>query len=216
MARTTNAVRARYEYDKRAMRYRDRRTGVWVKTASVKAATTRVINGVRKDMRALADDMAKGRIKLADWQRRMEQEIKSLHVSMAMAGAGGMGQMTQADYGRVGRRLRFEYERLARFAEQIKTGTTTLGAIRARVDMYITSGHTTHEDARRAQAIEEGYTHERNVLGNTDHHCTDGERPGCTEMTKMGVVPLGTLTPPGRRQCISRCDCSIRYSRITR
>ena len=209
----TDPLKSRYEYNRRSMRYRDRRTGQWVSTKTVKRATIKVINASKAAMRTLAQDMAGRRIKLGEWQRRMEVEIKNLHVSMAMAGAGGMAQMTPRDYGRVGARLRFEYSRLQRFAEQIKAREVTMNMIESRVDMYVSAGHISHEAARKDQAYDQDYKYESNVLGRTDQHCRTKDRPGCIEQTRLGRVPIGSLVPVGERQCISRCDCSIKYHR---
>lgn len=208
-----NPLIARYEYNQRSMRYRDRRTGKWVAQKTVKRATIKVIEASKAAMRTLANDMAGRRIKLSEWQRRMEVEIKNLHVSLAMAGAGGMSQMTPRDYGRVGARLRFEYSRLERFAQQIKDRKVTRNMIAARVEMYVSAGHISHEAARKDQAGDQGYTFESNVLGRTDQHCRTNQRPGCIEQTRLGRVPIGSLVEVGERQCLSRCDCSIKYHR---
>lgn len=219
MPATLTSVRARYEYNPRTMRYRDTRSGRWVQRRVVKAAVTRVISAATLSMRTLARDMAAQRITLGQWQERMAAEIKSLHVATAMAGAGGMGQMKPRDYGRVGARLKFEYDRLERFAGQLADGQVTERQLLNRVEMYVASGHTTHEAARFDQAVDAGYSYESNVLGRREHHCKttpEKPRPGCLDQTARGRVPLGTLVPVGERQCLSRCGCGIAYHRKLR
>jgi hypothetical protein len=130
-----------------------------------------------------------------------------------MVGAGGLANMTPADYGRVGARLRFEYDRLARFAKQLKNREFTRKQLMSRVEMYCNAGHVSHEAARFDAAIGADMEEEKNNLGARENHCQTkpGGRPGCLNMTAMGWVPIGTLTPVGQRQCLSSCGCYPSY-----
>jgi hypothetical protein len=82
--------------------------------------------------------------------------------------------------------------------------------------MYVNGVNGSYEDAQRAAAINAGYEYERNVLGRTENHCKSGTRPGCVEQTRLGWVPIGTLTPIGGRTCLSSCKCQIVYRRAAR
>lgn len=209
---TVVALRTKYSYSRATLRYRNNLTGQWVKAREVKRAVNATIASAQKEMRLLASDMAKRRITLGQWQERFAAEIKNLHVSNAMAGAGGMGQMAAQDYGRVGQRLRFEYERLAKFAADLKARKFTENELYARVEMYIAAGNVSYEGAKRDGAIAAGYDLEKNVLGKNENHCTTkGGIIGCVEVTALGKQPIGTLPAPGYRRCISRCYCMLRY-----
>jgi hypothetical protein len=151
----------------------------------------------------------------------MAGEIKNLHTSAAMAGAGGMAAMTPQDYGRVGARLRFEYERLAQFARDLKDRQFTAGALMARVDMYVNAASASHEAARRDGAVRNGFDEERNLLGASERHCSakdrkNATRPGCVEETARGWVAIGMLSPVGHRLCISNCACSLDFRKSPR
>jgi hypothetical protein len=137
--------------------------------------------------------------------------LKNLHVSGAMAGAGGMANMTAVDYGRVGQRLRFEYRRLAQFARDVKARKLTRDQVTARVEMYVAGLNGTFEETRREKAIAAGFTLERNVLGKNENHCRTGDRIGCPELSAQGWGPIGNMPAPGRRQCLSRCFCRMTY-----
>jgi hypothetical protein len=109
----TVAVKTRFTYNPRTLRYRDNASGRFVRGSTVKRATFAVVKGSRAEMRRLTNDMIARRMDLGEWQDRFAAEVKNLHTSLAMAGAGGMASMTPSDWGRVGQRLRFEYSRLA-------------------------------------------------------------------------------------------------------
>lgn len=213
----TVSVKAKFTYSPATMRYRDNASGRFVSTKKVKRAVDTVIRKSSEEMRSLARDLADRRITLGAWQEKFAAEIKNLHISSAMAGAGGMRQMTQQDYGRVGQRLRFEYQRLEGFAQALKRREFTEGELMSRVEMYIASGNTSFAGARSDAAVGAGFDQEKNVLGRTEQHCRTGKgKVGCLELTRQGWQPIRTLTPVGYRRCISRCGCYIRYRRKPR
>ena len=51
--------------------------------------------------------------------------LKREYLQNAALGAGGWDRLTQADYGRIGGKLRAEYARLANMAEQVAAGEVT-------------------------------------------------------------------------------------------
>lgn len=214
MPATIAAVKTRYTYNARAMRYRDSRTGRYVAATKVKRAVDTVVRSASNDMRALARQLANREITLAKWQGDFAAALKSLHVASAIAGAGGLANMSARDYGTVGARLRFEYERLEQFAQALARREFTWGELRARVEMYCAAGHVSHEDARFNSAKDVAMTHEYNRLGRREKHCKTGNgRVGCLDLTEAGVVPIGTLPRPGDRRCLSRCGCTVMYLR---
>jgi hypothetical protein len=217
MPATLAALKTRFSYNPRSMRYRDARTGRFVGTATVKRAVDKVIRSATDDMRKLARDLADRKISVGRWQREFAAQLKTLHVASAMAGVGGLANMTARDYGAVGARLRFEYGRLELFARDLKARKVTWGELRNRVEMYCSAGHVSHETARAYAADDALMTEERNALGRRENHCTTkGDRVGCLDLSKMGWQPRGTIPLPGNRRCLSRCGCSMRYRKAKR
>jgi hypothetical protein len=205
----TIAVNQTFEWSPSLLRYRRTATGKFVSDRAVKLGVRRVIRQSQAEMRALTDQMIRREITLAQWQERMRQELKNLHVSGAMAGAGGMANMTPADYGRVGYTLRFQYGRLAQFAKDAKARKLTPDQLRRRVEMYVSSVNGTYEETRRTKAIAAGFVEERNVLGKTENHCRTRDRVGCIELSRRGWGPIGFMPVPGQRQCLSACQCRL-------
>jgi len=199
----TVSIRSKFAWDKDAQRYR-LANGRFVKETAVKQATLRTIKSSQAEMQRLTTQLNRGELTIENWCTRFASELKNLHVSGAMAGGGGMANMTQADYGRIGQELRFQYRRLGNFAAQIKAGELTDKQIEGRTNLYVASMNKTFEAARRTKAAEV-MQEERNILGATDQHCAV-----CIEQTARGWVPIGLLVPIGARTCMANCKC--RYS----
>ncbi len=200
----TVTIKSRFTWNPKVQRYQ-LASGRFVKATAVKRATMQVIRQSQAEMRSLTQQLNRGELTIENWRARFASELKNVHVSNAMAGAGGMGNMTQSDYGRVGQELRFQYQRLNGFAAKLKAGELSEAQAEARAEMYVASGNKTFEAARRAKASEV-FTEERNVLGATDKHCE-----GCLAETARGWVPIGMLMPPGERNCMALCKCRYAF-----
>jgi hypothetical protein len=154
-----------------------------------------------------------GEISLAEWQLAMEQEIKIIHTASAASARGGWAQMTQADWGWVGQRVRAQYAYLDRFTRQIAGGQQRLdGRALMRARMYAQAARATFQEMRRryARIYKDGVTEER-VLKPNAEHCEGGDnRPGCVELAALGRQPIGTLPPIGAAQCLTFCLCTFR------
>lgn len=85
---------------------------------------------------SLTDDLLSGEINLQDWVRSMREEMKSLHISAAVIGNGGeVAAMTQADWGWVGAKLRWQYNFLDKLALTIYSQGVPSNLVR-RLQMY--------------------------------------------------------------------------------
>lgn len=179
--------------------------GRFVSFAAVRDALDAALDNHERILISLGEQLRDRSISITEWQLRMAQEIKIIHTYSAALAKGGWAQMTPADYGRVGYRLREQYAYLANFAAQIENGLPLDGRFRERVKLYAQSGRLTYHMVLRAERRLRGDTEERNVLGIADH-C--GE---CVSTTKRGWQPIGALPLIGTRQCRSNCRCHIEY-----
>ncbi|HYW90328.1 MAG TPA: hypothetical protein VFB50_21330, partial [Chloroflexota bacterium] len=109
-------------WSEQAQRYRDQASGRFVSSGSVNGAVDQVVDAAGLRMRDLSAQLQVGDISLADWQSRMATEMKLLHTGAAAVGRGGWAQMTQADWGWTGQRLRVQYGFLRNFAHDVATG----------------------------------------------------------------------------------------------
>lgn len=136
----------------------------------------------------------------------IRSEAKSSHIASYAAGKGGVKQLTQADYGRLGSTLKKQYAYLDRFSADLTAGEVPLdGRFLQRVMLYVKDARRSFFQADAQAHIDAGYSAERNHLATADH-CE-----GCVEATAMGWVPIGTLVPPGGRDCLGNCLCTIEY-----
>jgi hypothetical protein len=194
-----------FTFDASTGRYRNA-SGVLVREDAIRRALDQVLDGSAQTMRELTQALIDNRLSLGAWQAGMMQEVKAVHLVGATLAQGGWNQMTQADFGWTGQRIRSQYGYLRNFAAQIASGTQPLNGIAlARAELYAHAGRQTHRAAVERAAKERGMEQERNVLGSADH-CS-----GCLDQTSRGWVGIGELVPCGSRNCLSRCRCSIEY-----
>lgn len=173
----------------------------------VEGAVVRVMQRSSERVTALAERLRAGSVSLKEWQALMAAELKAAHLAAGAAARGGFQNMSPADYGRVGRRLRDEYGWLRGFAEQVASGKQRLdGTLATRAQLYAEAVWTTYHKSRRALASEVGAVEERNVLDAGKQHCA-----GCLAAAAPGWVPVGTLTAVGTRECGPRCGCRLEY-----
>ena len=158
------------------------------------------------ETRELADAYRKGNISLGRWEREMRALTKDSHLLNAAAAKGGWDRLTPADYGRVGQAVREQYRHLDGLAGELAAGFQSPdGRFITRAQMYTRSGRTTYETTSRSVARDAEFTEERSILHPADH-CES-----CVAQADLGFQPLGSLLPPGSRQCLSNCKCTLEY-----
>ena len=158
-------------------------------------------------MNTLTQQLVDQRMSLAEWQAGMMEQIKISHSAAAAASRGGWAQMSQADWGAVGRMIREQYGYLRNFAHQVASGEQLLnGTALVRADLYAGAARGTFEEMRRRyERLMNGAEEEARVLGEADH-CND-----CLEFAALGWQPVGTLPAIGESVCITRCHCTFIY-----
>lgn len=194
-----------FTFDEASDRYRDAR-GRFVTRKAVRDAIDQALSQRARRAEQLAADLRAGRISLERWRVEMRTLVRDVQLYSAAAAKGGWGELTQADYGRIGARVREQYRRLERFAQQIANRTQPLdGRFTQRGRLYAAAARSTYHAVERGMMIVRGFDQEANILTQAEH-C-----PGCLKETARGPVPIGTLVPVGERQCLVNCKCRIEY-----
>lgn len=149
----------------------------------------------------LAQAVARGDITPSLFQRAMMEQLKNLHLSTAVLGAGGWDRADARLYGRVGRVLRDEYRYLARFVRQMEAGQISPAEAVNRAQLYADNAYGQYwreTDRRMSRA---------NV--NEERLITDLEPCEiCVDAAAQGWVKLGTHTIPKHLKC--RCHKEYR------
>ncbi len=199
-------------------------TGRDVSDRDIKRISILLAVAIAHELQRQAAYVADGSIPIADWQQQAAETIKDLFIVQGALAAGGFDQLTpevlavimgNAD---AGTGLAFSLDRLRLFGLAIADKAPradTPDAITLRASLYAETSNAIYEATRRFVAMnakdDQGrplFLFEQNVLGDPPTaHCQE-----CPDLTALGWVPIGTLPPPGSRQCAMNCYCSIEYS----
>jgi hypothetical protein len=182
-------------------------SGRFVASSTIRGWIDKTLDNHTRAVATLTEQFRDRTLTLGEWERAMRGELKAIHIYSGMAARGGRSQLTQADYGRIGQRLREQYQFLTRLADEIQTGRTQVdGRITSRARLFAQMGRATFHAVERQEMLARGWDLEENVLANAEH-CS-----GCLAETARGRVPIGALVPIGQRPCLSNDRCRIRYS----
>lgn len=195
---------SRYGWNANARRYVYLPTGRFVAANDLRAAVDTVIDATTQDIRALAQQLVDGTLTIAQWQSRMQGDLKALYVACGVAAGGGFAQMSQSDYGYLGSLIKPQYQYLRDFAAQIASGQQAMdGSLVARSALYAQAARGIFYAMAQNLAQEGGCTQARRVLGGYDH-CN-----GCVTQAAKGWQPLADLVFIGDTECLSNCRCSV-------
>lgn len=199
---------AAWSYDRNTGRYRDER-GKFLSQASVQKLVDGRIDKLEASLKRFTRMLSNGSITLDQWQGSVREAIKAAHIQAAIIGHGGKAGMGSAEYGRVGQRLRLEYDFLANFASDLLGGRVSAPMALARIGLYAQSVRGSYWLGAEIRQQEQGYSLMRRILDDQAKHCED-----CLRYAARGTVPIGSVPLPGQRcECGARCRCSVRYFR---
>lgn len=203
-----------YLWNENASRYINASTGRFVSGQEVRDALEGVVTQANRNITALSEQLQAGSVTLAEWQARMTSELRNLHGASAAAARGGWAQMSPADWGATGSKLRTQYAFLNDFVTDIEQGydINTKSFLR-RARMYGDAGIGTYEESRREELRPREIVAERRVLGLADHCNTAGGVTGCEENAAKGWQPIGSLPSIGVSPCITNCKCHFEFLR---
>jgi hypothetical protein len=196
-------IRTGFRWSPAAQRYIGP-SGKFVSSDAVRRSLRQFVRRGEGRVARLAADVAAGRLTVAEWQRRTADLLKRMHLAGASAAKGGWAQLTPSDTGRVGGQLRFHYERLSRFAREVRAGRLSRRQIIARARLYARAVTPAYENHRRRAHVGI-YAQERRVR-QADESC-----PTCVREAARGWVATGTLLPLGESECRIGCKCRFEF-----
>lgn len=180
--------------------------GQFVKVERIRGALDAFITGTVDAIETASNKLIAGEISLAQWQGEMMLHIKNANLAGGALEGGGWFNLSQADFGRMGQKIRGEYEYLRNFANQIESGAQPLnGRLTSRARLYGEQGRATYYEFGAIHAKEDGFKEERSFLTPSES-CSE-----CVGEAGKNWVPIGTLIPIGKRECLSNCNCYMQY-----
>ncbi len=193
-----------FSYSKSARQYRDNRTGRFLSTEQAKGLIEKQITAIAEDIGTIGDLFAQDLISLQTWESETAQALKTLHIQSYVLGKGGMRQMTDADYRNISDKLRYQFQKLRGFSQDIINEGMSEAQFNARLDLYTSAARSSYENGRRA-AHSEGWL-ERRILGGSNH-CDP-----CLGYAAKGWQAKGILPGIGEDcDCMARCNCAFEF-----
>lgn len=174
------------------------------------AALTRIANQRATMLRQLASRFANKEITLVQFEALGAEIWASAHTQAAEIWVGGGRDLTQGQTSTLARALEREAGFWRRMIADLRSGTIKPSSIIGRSGMYGHGARATYYQIAQESAGQANAVSERNVLSPGDN-CESSSRPGCIEVTAMGIVPLGELPPIGSRTCLTNDRCRIEY-----
>lgn len=198
---------------------RYRRDGRLVPASEIRDVLDRTLASAADPIGELSTQLREGNIALDEWKLAMRQQVKDAHLAAAAAQKGGWDNLTQSDFGRVGRRVRDQYAFLEGFAQDVTSGKQRLdGTLRRRMELYTKAARETYNEFGRVAAADKG----RNIVGsflNPADHCSECVAfDGMWYYIDSGLPVNGgpvRYVPPGGRICNKNCRCEERYGVLT-
>ena len=137
-----------FSWDKGARRFRHGESGRFVSQRTIDGVRDEILDRSMSRVDAITKAMLDGNMSRGDWLVAMRNEIKSVHIQEYLLSRGGRNAMTPADWGRIGREVRTQYNYLDRFAAELSTLSDEAVAARAR--LYTAGANTAYAEGQAA------------------------------------------------------------------
>jgi hypothetical protein len=155
-------------------------------------------------VRSATDALVAGVLRLGPWFGAMRDALLPRHFAASFA-VLNHPEPPPADLDAIAAESQRQVGYLERFRGQLATAQQLLSGAAARGELYASGLWAVAQNVARAKAKRDGFQREISRLGASDH-CG-----GCLHEASMGWSPIGTLTPPGERVCLARCQCYLEY-----
>lgn len=196
-----------WSYDATLGRYRNAVTGRFLSQRDALQLTSKAVAAGQQEMASLTDQLANGLLSLPDWQRRVAQIIKEIHIGQYILGRGGVKTIVPADYLEIARILKAEYGFLDGFAKEIAQQRLSVAQVKARINLYIAKARLSYW-----KGFAKGQQQAQKPRQMRRHLSPAENCPDCIGYARAGWVPAGTLPMPTEDcQCGSNCKCIVEY-----
>lgn len=192
-----------YAYDKRLRNYVNVASGRMVKRREITDMLRSVVDEAGQAMREFGRLAANGEISPREFYEAMQLTVRQAYNASAALGKGGWGQMTQADWGMNGYRLRLEYENLRNFAQALEAGELSEAQAGARAKLYADSAFARYWEIRHEAEKNAGTQEARLLTAGDDRVCDLCLAEQAKRWQPIGEIKLPTLH--------AGCRCEVEF-----
>lgn len=186
------------------------RDGRKVSRLAVRAEIDKLTEHVAKEAARLAKSYSSGGLTLTQFETSMRELLKSAHIIAASVGKGGRIRMTQADWGRVGAKIKWQNGYLSKFARKIGKGSISEIASASRARSYASSIYISFAGTYRESQTEfvEGGKNPALVrlITNSEEGCQE-----CADDEAEGWMSVDDMKELGTRICGDFCKCDLEF-----
>lgn len=153
---------------------------------------------------------------IVTFEIEMRELLKAAHIVAASVGRGGRSRMTAADWGRVGQKIKWQYDFLAKFARKIATGKIMRIASTARARSYASAIYISYAKTFKESQTEGSGGNGNRPNGQAEMLCRliTNSVEGCSECAAdedEGWIPVSEMKELGDRICGDFCRCVIEF-----
>lgn len=142
-----------WNWNRTAKRYQNTETGQFLSQSRALELVGQSLTSAGNRSLRLAELAADGGISPIDWRNSFRQELKEEYIRQSMLGRGGRLQMTQSDWGAIGRRLQPQYELMDQMMVKVAGGEFSAAQLKVYQDDYLKSARQVYE---RSYAVSQG------------------------------------------------------------
>lgn len=188
-----------YAWDARLHNYVDIATGRMVRRELVHDLLRTVVAGAEGRIAELGRLYAEEALTGRQFYELMAREVKLVTNTATALAQGGWQNVTPAQWGANGYRLRTEYGNLREFVAAVARGELTPAQIAARAKLYANTAYGRYWELEQAAQTARGATMMRIKTVGDDRVCEI-----CVEEARRGWQPIGTWHVPLHPGC--RCN----------
>lgn len=165
---------------------------------------------VGKEAARIAKKYQAGSITLTGFEKEMQALLKSGHIIAASVGKGGRARMTQADWGRVGAKIKWQNGYLSKFARKIARGSISEIATPSRAKSYASSIYisfaNTFQESQTEFVAEGKNPAQVRLITNSKEGCEE-----CAADEAEGWMSVDDMKALGTRICGDFCKCDLEF-----
>lgn len=178
----------------------------YVSHLETREAIDRLTAFIKKESARYAKAFNDGKLSPDEFNFAMRELLKAGHIVSSSVGRGGRERMSAGDWGRVGRKIKWQYGYLDKFTRKLKAGTPI--NVRSRAAAYVDAIYISYADSFKEAQTENRPTGEVLVqlVQNSEEGCVE-----CAADAALGFIPVSEMGEIGTRICGDWCKCDLEF-----